>query len=89
VKQRYEGVNGEVLPKFVPSPVEHVLQRHRDVWVPIKAYPYLAVDTERVDAHCQGIGEFAVFASGRLMQNIRPEEGGSRLIGFYPVFTDG
>ncbi|WP_369937307.1 hypothetical protein [Xanthomonas tesorieronis] len=60
--------------------VKHVLQRHRDVWVPIEAYPYLAVDTERVDAHCQDIGEFAVFAGGRLMQNIRPEEGGSRLI---------
>lgn len=80
VKQRYEGVDGEVLPGNVSLAVEHVLQRHRDVWVPIEAYPYLAVDTRRVDAHCQGIGEFAVFAGGRLMQNIRPEEGGRRLI---------
>lgn len=80
VKQRYEGVNGEVLPKMVPLPVEHVLQRYRDVWVPIDTYPYLAVDTERIDAHCQDIGNFAVFAGGRLMQNLRPEEGGSRLI---------
>lgn len=80
VKQQYEGVNGETLPETVPLPVEYVLQRHRDVWVPIETYPYLAVDTARVDAHCRGIGEFAVFAGGRLMQNLRPEEGGSRLI---------
>lgn len=80
MKQRYEGLNGEVLPRVVPLPVEHVLQRYRDVWVPIDTYPYLAVDTERVDAHCQDIGNFAVFAGGRLMQNLRPEEGGSRLI---------
>ena len=80
MKQRYEGVNGEVLPKMVPLPVEHVLQRYRDVWVPIDTYPYLAVDTKRIDAHVQDIGDFAVFAGGRLMQNLRPEEGGSRLI---------
>ncbi len=80
VKQRYEGVNGEVLPKMVPLPVAHVLQRYRDVWVPIETYPYLAVDTARIDAHCQDIGDFAVFASSLLMQNLRPEEGGSRLI---------
>lgn len=80
VKQRYEGVNGEILPETAPLPVEHVLQRHRDVWVPIETYPYLAVDTARVDAHCRDIDEFAVFAGGRLMQNLRPDEGGSRLI---------
>lgn len=80
MKQRYESVNGEILPKMVPLPIEHVLQRYRDVWVPIDTYPYLAVDTERISAHCQDIGDFAVFAGGRLMQNLRPEEGGSRLI---------
>ena len=80
VKQRYEGVNGEVLPEMVPLPVEHVLQRYRDVWVPSETYPYLAFDTERIDAHCQDIGDFAVFGGGLLMQNLRPEEGGSRLI---------
>lgn len=80
VKQRYEGVNGEVLPTNVPLPVEHVLQRYRDVWVPIDTYPYLAVDTERIEAHLRDIGDFAVFPVGRLFQNLRPEEGSSRLI---------
>lgn len=80
MKQRYEGVNGEVLPEMVSLPVEHVLQRYRDVWIPIDTYPYLAVDTERVGMHCQGISDFAVFAGGRLMQNLQPGEGGSRLI---------
>lgn len=80
MKQRYEGVNGEILPQIASLPIEHVLQRYRDVWVPIATYPYLAVDTEKVDAHRQKIDEFAVFAGGRLMQNIRPEEGGSRLL---------
>ncbi|WP_159093576.1 hypothetical protein [Stenotrophomonas sp. SAU14A_NAIMI4_8] len=80
MKQRYESVNGEVLPGILSLPVEHVLQRYRDVWVPISTYPYLAIDTERVDAHCKNISEFAVFAGGRLMQNLRPEEGSSRLI---------
>jgi len=50
------------------------------VWVPIETYPFLAVDTARVDAHCDGIDEFVVFANGRLLQNIRPDEGGSRLL---------
>ena len=80
VKQRYEDISGDVLPETVPLPVEHVLQRHRDVWVPIETYPYLAVDTARVDAHSRDISEFAVFAGGFLMQNLRPEEGGNRLI---------
>lgn len=78
--QRYHGVNGEVLPESVPLPVAHVLQRYRDVWVPIKAYPYLAVDTARIEAHCRNIGEFAVFVGGRLMQNLRTEEGGQRML---------
>jgi len=64
----------------VPLAVEHVLQRYRDVWVPIDTYPFLAVDTNRMDAHCQAMGDFAVFSGGRLMQNLRPEEGSSRLI---------
>lgn len=80
VKHRYEGVNGEALPRTVPLPMKHVLQRHRDVWVPIETYPYLAVDTEKVDARCQAVREFAVFAGGRLMQNIRPKDGCSRLL---------
>lgn len=54
--------------------------RFRDVWVPIKNYPFLAVDTARVEVHCDAIHEFAVLANGRLMQNIRPDEGGSRLL---------
>lgn len=81
--QRFEGVNGEILPSTeVPDwlRIEHVLQRYRDVWVPIKAYPYLAVDVERVEAHCAEVEEFAVFANGRMMQNIRPDEGGGRLL---------
>lgn len=81
--QRYRGVNGEVLPDTKRPDwllVEHVLQRHRDVWVPTDTYPFLAVDMARVEAHCAGLRECAVFANGRLMQNIRPDEGSSRLL---------
>lgn len=81
--QRFQGINGEILPDTqIPGwlVVEHVLQRHRDVWVPIETYPYLAVDTARVQSHCDETDEFPVFANGRLFQNIRPEEGGARLL---------
>jgi hypothetical protein len=81
--QRFEGLNGETLPN-TDSPrwllIEHVLQRYRDVWVPIQDYPYLAVDLERVELHCTEVTQFAVFANGRMMQNIRPDEGSRRLL---------
>ena len=80
---RFNGVNGEILPSSDDSSwlrTQHVLQRYRDVWVPIDAYPFLAVDVERVTAHCAEVEEFAVFANGVMMQNIRPDEGGSRLL---------
>lgn len=81
--QRFEGLGGETLPDTkLPGwlLIEHVLQRFRDVWVLIQTYPYLAVDTARLEARCLEVGEFPVFANGRLMQNIRPDEGGSRLL---------
>lgn len=81
--QRYQGTNGEVLPDTNRPDwlvVEHVLQRYGDVWVLIETYPFLSVDVARVEAHCAKIRECIVFANGRLMQNIRPEEGGSRLL---------
>lgn len=81
--QRYEGLNGEALPDTSTSNwllIEHVLQRYRDVWVLTDTYPYLAVDLARVEEHCANTGEFAVFANGRMMQNIRPDEGGQRLM---------
>lgn len=81
--ERYQALHGEILPG-TSSPgwlvIEHVLQRYRDVWVPIDTYPYLAVDLARVEAHCAETQEFAVFANGILMQNIRKEEGGRRMI---------
>ena len=81
--QRFGGVNGEILPS-TDTPgwlvIEHVLQRYRDVWVPINAYPFLAVDVKRVETHCAEVQEFAVFANGRMMQNLRPDEGGSRML---------
>jgi len=83
VQQRFEGVNGENLPDAqIPDRlrVEHVLQRFRDVWVPIQTYPFLAVDPARVEAHCKEAQPFVVFANGHLMQNIRPDEGGRRLL---------
>lgn len=83
VQQRFKGVDGETLPDTqIPSwlQIAHVLQRFRDVWVPIETYPFLAVDTARVAAHCAAISEFVVFANGRLLQNIRPDEGGRRLL---------
>lgn len=81
--QRYKGTNGEVLPSTnAPNwlRIEHILQRHRDVWVPIEDYPFLAVDVGRINAHCAKVAEFVVFANGRMMQNLRPDEGGSRLL---------
>ena len=57
-----------------------MLQRYRDVWVPIETYPFLAVDVERVRTHCANVDEFPVFSHGHLMQNIRPDEGGRRLL---------
>ncbi len=86
MRQRFEGVNGEILPDKQPPDwlrVEHVLQRFRDVWVPIKTYPFLAVDVARVEAYCKQIHEFVVFTNGRLMQNMRPDEGGSRLLNVF------
>jgi hypothetical protein len=81
--QRFQGINGEILPsKNTPDllRIEHVLQRYRDVWMPIETYPFLAVDLERVSAHCAKVDEFPVFTNGRLMQNIRRDEGGTRLV---------
>lgn len=81
--QRFQGIGGETLPSTSTPDwlrIEHVLQRYRDVWVPIEAYPFLAVNVERVTAHCTSVDEFPVFANGRLMQNIRPDEGGSRVL---------
>lgn len=81
--QRYHGVNGEVLPDMnAPNwlLIEHVLQRYRDVWVLIDTYPFLAVDFARVEEHCAKIREFAVFANGRMMQNVRPDEGSQRML---------
>lgn len=86
MQQRFEGVNGETLPDTQVSDwlrVEHVLQRFRDVWVPIKTYPFLAVDIARIEAYRNEIHEFVVFANGRLMQNMRPDEGGSRLLNVF------
>ena len=81
--QRFQDVNGETLPS-TDTPrwllIEHVLQRYRDVWVPIEKYPFLAVDIQRVESHCTQVTEFAVFANGHMMQNIRPDEGGRRLL---------
>ena len=81
--QRFQGISGETLPSTRTPDwlrIEYVLQRYRDVWVPIEAYPFLAVNVERVTAHCASVDEFPVFASGRLMQNMRPDEGGSRVL---------
>lgn len=86
MQQRFKGVNGEVLPDTQTPDwlrIEHVLQRFRDVWVPIETYPFLAVDTARVEAYRKEVHEFSVFANGRLMQNIRPDEGGRRLLNVF------
>lgn len=81
--QRYHGLNTEVLPN-TDAPnwllIEHVLQRFRDVWVLIDTYPFLAVDMAQVEARCAEVSEFAVFANGRMMQNIRPDEGSRRVL---------
>ena len=86
MQQRFKGIKGEVLPNTrLPDwlRVEHVLQRFRDVWVPTEAYPFLTVDIALVEAHRSEIHEFAVFTNGRLMQNIRPDEGGNRLLNVF------
>lgn len=38
--------------------LEHVLQRHRDVWIVVPEKPFLAVDAGRVQAHLQGLEAF-------------------------------
>jgi len=81
--QRFTGINGETLPSTDRPDwllIEHVLQRYHDVWVPIEAYSFLAVDVAWLEAHCVGVKKFAAFANGRMMQNIRPDEGGCRLL---------
>jgi len=90
--QRYHGLNGEVLPG-TSAPnwllIEHVLQRYRDVWVVTDTYPFLAVDIAQLEARCNETSEFAVFANGRMMQNIRPDEGGKRILsGLFGGGTD-
>tara|TARA_R110001606_G_scaffold399223_1_gene582509 strand:+ start:158 stop:1444 length:1287 start_codon:yes stop_codon:yes gene_type:complete len=90
--QRYRGLNGEVLPD-TNAPnwllIEHVLQRYRDVWTVIDTYPFLAVDIARLEARCDETSEFAVFANGRMMQNVRPDEGGKRILSsFFGGGTD-
>lgn len=81
--QQFKGTKGETPPSTgAPNwlQVAHVLQRYREVWVPIETYPFLAIDMGRLRAHCAKTNEFAVFVNGWLMQNIRPDEGGSRLL---------
>ena len=84
MQQQFEGVNGETLPDAQTLnwlQLAHVLQRFRDVWVPIETHPFLAVDTARLFSHCPGIGEFVVFSNnGYMLQNIRPDDGGRRLL---------
>ena len=63
-----------------PSQFDPHLLSVLDVWVTIHTYPYRAVDLESVQAYCAEVKEFAVFANGRMMQNIRSDEGGSRLL---------
>ena len=80
---RYKGTHGEVLPSTNAADwlrIEHVLQRFRDVWVPVETWPFLAIDVARVEAHRVKVREFAVFTNGHLMQNIRPDEGAKRLL---------
>lgn len=90
--QRYHGLNGEVLPD-TNAPnwllIEHVLQRYRDVWVVTDTYPFLAVNVAQLEVRCNEASEFAVFANGRMMQNIRPDEGGRRILsGLFGGGTD-
>lgn len=80
---RYSGVKGEKLPSGQQPDwlaLEHVLQRYRDVWEVTDTYPFLAVDVGRLNSLSAGLSEFPVFSSGRLLQNLRPEEMGERLI---------
>lgn len=60
--------------------IEHVLQRHRDVWTPIDEYPYLAIDIEQLEKHLASTSSFVVFTRNRLHQNLRPHEFGQRLL---------
>jgi hypothetical protein len=83
VQRKFPRINGEFLSRIQQSDglrFEYVLQRFRDVWRPIDTYPFLALDAARVNAHWWVNQEFAVFPSGRMMQNMRPSEGADRLL---------
>lgn len=81
--EQFRTLEGEILASTQDDSwlkVEHVLQRYRDVWVPIENFPYLSIDQALVKSHCATLSDFVVFSSGLLYQNIRKEEFGHRFV---------
>jgi hypothetical protein len=81
--ERYSGTEKEVLPGTDEPAwlwIEYVLQRYRDVWVTIPQRPFLAIDVARLADRVQRARHCVVFPNGRLMQNLRPDEAGGRLL---------
>lgn len=60
--------------------LEYVLQRYRDVWVAVSKRPYLAIEGKRVEEYLSSLGEFAVFSSALLFQNMSGPEFGRRFL---------
>ncbi|KUM04253.1 hypothetical protein AWB61_20635 [Chromobacterium sp. F49] len=61
--------------------IEHLLQSRRDVWKIIPTYPYLAIDWERVQSEMPSLKTFVVFSEGQLLQNMRTQDLGARILG--------
>jgi hypothetical protein len=61
--------------------IEHVLQRDRDLWKVVPAWPHLAIDEDLLRSRLPGLIEFPVFSCAQLWQNFRGKDLGIRLIG--------
>ncbi|MFA5181960.1 MAG: hypothetical protein WC405_11605 [Syntrophales bacterium] len=75
-----DGVDLSNIDSYSLLKLEHILQRYRDAWIPNSNYPYLSIDKERVEEYLVKVGDFAVFASVMLFQNISRTELGQRVI---------
>ncbi|MGZ8213312.1 MAG: hypothetical protein ACXWTP_02250 [Methylosarcina sp.] len=81
--EQFKTVHGENLKiddSSISLKVEHILQRYRDVWVVIENYPYLAIDSDRLNEHNRMFNKFIVFSEAMLFQNVRRDELCSRIL---------
>jgi len=61
--------------------IEHILQTNRDVWKVVPTRPYLAIDIDLVRSLMPTLQSWIVFSGGQLLQNMRPQDIASRVLG--------